>query len=43
MPNAFVKKVLASKFSTHTRRTYKYGHMLAAWKEQQNSTLLIEH
>jgi hypothetical protein len=46
VPDALAKtsrKVLASKFFAHTRRTYRFGHMLAAEKEQQNSTLLIEH
>jgi hypothetical protein len=33
--------VLASKIFTRTHRTYKYGHIHAAQKEQQNSTLLI--
>jgi hypothetical protein len=46
MLNAFVEasgKVLTSKFFTRTHCTYKYGHIHVAQKEQQNSTLLIEH
>jgi hypothetical protein len=45
MQDAFIKtsrKALASKFSMRTHRPYRYGHIHAAQKEQQNTTLLIE-
>jgi hypothetical protein len=45
MQDAFIttsRKVLASKFSTRTHRTYKYGHIHGAQKKQQNNNL-IDH
>jgi hypothetical protein len=46
MQDAFVttsRKVLASKFSTRPHRTFKYGHIHKAQKEQHNNNLLLEH
>jgi hypothetical protein len=40
MQDAFImtsRKVLASKFSTRTHRTYKYGHIHGAQKKKQNN------
>jgi hypothetical protein len=43
MQDAFIRasrKVLASKLSTHTSRTYKYSYIRAV---EQASTLLLKH